>query len=187
MLLTLLVAYSLRLMAAQVEGNTAAVATFTQHTDAFVTLGKASASREHKLIFAVQQRNTDKLPGMLLAVSDPASPSYGKHLTRSEVATLTADPAATAAVVAFLTGTAGVRVIKASLHGEYVTAIAPLAVWGQMLATAFVRVGEVGTGGGRSAVRCLQYTLPPPLRSIVATIFNTVQVRPCLEASCSFP
>jgi len=185
LLLAMMVMVWLLAVGAETPSGTTARATFTIHTDAFALLGKASGTLQHRLIFAVQQRNTAQLEQLVLAVSDPTSPSYGQHLTRSEVATLTADPAATAAVLAFLNRTAGVRLVKVSLHGEYVVAVAPLAVWEELLTAAFFRVGDAtatgsGSGGGsggsaRSAVRCLQYTLPPPLRGLVATVFNTVQ------------
>ena len=67
-------------------------------------------TKNHTVVFAVQQLNLDKLEEELIAVSTPGSPKYMKHWTRDDVAKLTANPNATAKVRAFLTQTGVVSI-----------------------------------------------------------------------------
>ena len=72
------------------------------------------------LIFAVKQQNLQKLETTLLAVSDPASTSYGEHLTHDEVHQMTANPAASQAVKDW-SNAHGLTFQASSSHDEYLT------------------------------------------------------------------
>ena len=51
----------------------------------FVPLHPASPESTVTLTFALPPNNSDGLHAALMDVSDPASPKYGKHLSKSEV------------------------------------------------------------------------------------------------------
>ena len=51
----------------------------------FVPLHAASPDATVTLTFALPPTNIDGLHAALMDVSDPASPNYGKHLSKSEV------------------------------------------------------------------------------------------------------
>lgn len=53
-------------------------------------VGRANPNDRLELTIAVRQSNVDLLEEKLLSVSDPRSPAYGRHLSREEVASLTA-------------------------------------------------------------------------------------------------
>ena len=51
----------------------------------FTSLGPASPDQTLKLRFALSQTDPEGLISALYDVSDPASPNYGKHLSKVEV------------------------------------------------------------------------------------------------------
>jgi len=58
--------------------------------EGFGLLGDASPSDSVQLVFALKQSNVDKLEELLYKVSTPDSPSYGQHLSLSQVRDLVA-------------------------------------------------------------------------------------------------
>ncbi len=58
--------------------------------DAWRPVSRADPDQRIKLTFAIKQQNLGELELALMAVSDPASPNYGQHLTRDEVDALVA-------------------------------------------------------------------------------------------------
>ena len=91
----------------------------------------------HEVIFVTKERNSEELTRIFHDVSDPDSPNYGKYWTSEQVADLTANQPARDAIVSYLTATAGVEIMKQTLHGEMITARAPVAVWERMFHTEF--------------------------------------------------
>lgn len=84
----------------------------------------------------------------------------------------------------------GIISIKSSKYEEFITAVAPVAVWEKIMETKFILVANVKgktanekiklIAGGefqnvKKAVRTLQYKLPKVLRGHVTTVLNTVQ------------
>ncbi|KAI9742526.1 MAG: hypothetical protein M1818_003666 [Claussenomyces sp. TS43310] len=59
-----------------------------QHDAKWIRRGEAPAGATMPVRIAINQRNLDRGHDMLMEVSDPSSPNYGKHLTASEVADL---------------------------------------------------------------------------------------------------
>jgi tripeptidyl-peptidase-1 len=57
----------------------------------FVNSGAAPAAKELTLRVALKPNNIAGLETALYAVSDPASPLYGQHLTAEEVCSLSAN------------------------------------------------------------------------------------------------
>ena len=90
----------------------------------------------------------------------------------------------------YLQNLEGIVSIKSSKYEEFITAVAPIAVWEKMLETKFILVANVkGKTANekiklisgdykniiKKAVRTLQYKLPKVLRGHVTTVLNTVQ------------
>ena len=128
-------------------------------------------AKNHTVVFAVQQLNLDKLEQELIAVSTPGSPEYMKHWTRDEVANLTANPNATAKVVAFLTTQPGVVSIQQTLYGEYITAVAPVSTWGEMFNATFARYRNYKTR--QTVMRTPDnITIPDAIAEHVMLVYN---------------
>lgn len=140
----------------------------------FTQLGQAVPTVEHEVIFVVKQKNLDKLETILYEVSDPKSPKYGNHLTRAQVAELTANPEATESVKKFL-NEHGVNVVKTTPHGEYITAKAPIATWESLFSTKFYNF-QHEEKSTKPVVRALEYSLPKDLLSAVEGVYGTTQL-----------
>ena len=98
---------------------------------------KANDEQYHEVVFAVKQRNLDRLERILSEVSNPKNEAkYGKYLTRKDIADLTANPKATEAITNFLLEN-GATITKKTRYGEYVTARAKVSTWEKLFATEF--------------------------------------------------
>jgi tripeptidyl-peptidase-1 len=129
----------------------------------------------HELVFAVRQNNLPELERILLDVSDPASANYGKHLTHKQVHELTANPAATRAIVQFC-NEHGLSVKNTSAYGEYVTVHAPVATWNGLLGTRFVQLYRAQRNIVQSVVRSTSYTMPSELVEHVYHVLGAVEL-----------
>lgn len=151
-----------------------------QGRDDFERVGYADSNEMHEVVFAVQQRNLDRLEQILQEVSDPKHKSFGKHLNRQQVADLTANPQATEFVVSYLKQN-GVTELKPTPYGEYIKAKAPVAVWSKMFATTFYTFKHVA-GKMPNIIRATHYSLPSDLQAHTKAVFNTVQLPPLMNS-----
>lgn len=130
----------------------------------------------HELVFAIQQLNMDKLLLVLEDISNPASENYGNHMSAASVAALTANPTAASAAIAYLNEN-GATVVSESLYGEYVTAIAPVAVWNKVLQTKFYAFQQTQIDGSiEKLVRSEHYHVPIELDEHILCVLNTIQM-----------
>ena len=150
--------------------------------DDYTRIGRADAEATHEVVFAVKQNNLDALKEKFYEVSNPKSASYGKYLSRKEVAELTANPDATARIVSFLNAR-GAKVTKRTRHGEYITVEAPVSMWEDIFNTQFMTFKHTpgfaasnSTTAHRELFRALDYSLPAELADHVHSVFNTVQL-----------
>ncbi|EIW56212.1 subtilisin-like protein [Trametes versicolor FP-101664 SS1] len=137
----------------------------------FFNTGPAPAEETLKLRFALAQSTPYAIVDALYKVSDPKSPQYGQHLSKSEVEKLVApSSAAVDAVNAWLQ--------QNSLNG---TALSPSGDWvgfevpvgkANTLFNANFSVFEHGTSG-KQAIRTMLYSLPPSLQGHVDLIHPT--------------
>ena len=111
-------------------------ASLSSRTD-LIRNARALPEVTHEVIFVTKERNSEELTRIFHDVSDPDSPNYGKYMTSEQVADLTANLPARDAIVSYLTATTGVEIMKQTLHGEMITARAPVAVWERMFHTEF--------------------------------------------------
>ena len=134
---------------------------------------RAASGARHTLLFAVRERNVGAmLTETLLAVSDPESSRYGKHLTFDEVGALTSKPEATSCVHAYLHAI-GADLVSTTPHGEFVRASHTVATWERELDTQFHLYEHEVRG---AIVRTREYTLPVALSECVTFIGYTSQL-----------
>lgn len=142
-------------------------------------VGYPAASAEHEVVFAVSQKNLDTLEKILFQVSDPKNEKYGKFLSRQEVANLTSNAAGTEHVSKFLNQN-GVRIVKSTPHGEFITASAPISQWERLFATTFYTFAQ--SGAKKPVTRAHHYSIPAEIEEYVSAVFNTVQLPPRLPS-----
>eukprot|EP00981_Chlorochromonas_danica_P013801 scaffold6861_cov248-Ochromonas_danica.AAC.4 len=143
--------------------------------DDYVRKQQADTEKFHEVVIAVKQKNMDQINRILMEVSDPTNPKYGKYLTRREVGAITANRDGTAAVQQFLEAQ-GVTVIRTTPYGEYITALAPISLWQKLFATTFYEFEHVEKK--TSVPRALHYSVPTDISAHVEAVFNTVQLPP---------
>ena len=130
----------------------------------------------HEVTFVIRQRNMLELTSILNDVSDPASANYGHHMTKEEVAALTSNLEARDAVMSHLTASSASFVTE-TLHGEYITASAPISVWERMFNTQFFMFHQSQDSRTfREVVRAESYSIPIGLQPYVDGVFNTIQI-----------
>ena len=135
-------------------------------------LGKPNNLQQHTVVIAIHQNNIDKLQGILEDVSDMNSPNYGKHLTGEEVASMTADPLKTKAVIEHFTGK-GAELVEQTANGEYITMRAPVGLWEETFSAAFE---EVELASGERLLRSRSYSIPEELSVYIASVGHILQV-----------
>jgi len=137
-------------------------------------LGVPDASEEIELVFRAQESNTEQLEQLALDVSNPASPNYGKYLTKEQIDALTANPEAVVKIRAFLDALAAGGVTYDVVDDATIKARGPVATWEVALDTTFSRYAT-GTASDNVIVRADKYSLPTAVAPFVAAVFNTVQ------------
>lgn len=117
-----------------------------------------------------QKLTVQELDRQLLEVSDPRSSKYGKHLSRADVAFLTANQKATNSVSAILKSIRGVEVQKVTTYGEYITAKASIQVWEQLFKSKFYSFYT----NGYVVNRMKEYHIPNCLATLLTTTFGAI-------------
>lgn len=141
----------------------------------------APKEQRHRVIFAVKQKNMDKLTRTLYDVSDPNSANYGRHWTKQQVGEFTTNPEAYEAVIAYLQGIPGTEIIKVTPFKEYITVDAPVHAWEDMFQTKFhfyklsKSFHERDPENDKVIIRTTEYSLPRELTAHVFAVFNIVQ------------
>jgi len=124
------------------------------------------------------KENNDALSEMLMKVSEPSSPLYGKHLTKEEVDKLASNPDAQAAVatwIAQLESKGAVVQHTDVSSASHITLSAPISVWNDALGCTFYDF--VNADHTPSTIsRATEYYLPEEVSTSVAMIHNVVQL-----------
>lgn len=84
------------------------------------------------VVFAIKQRNIDLLRSKLDEVSYPSSPSYGKHLSKEEVASITSNKVACAAAKTFLLSVADLSIVHETEFCDYLIVDGSIDTWVQL-------------------------------------------------------
>jgi len=131
----------------------------------------------HQIVIALKQNNLDYLEAFVHRVSDPSSDNYGKYLSRNEVGELTRNDVALNAVKNYLR-TNNIFEYEETLYGEYVTAIASLERWEELLSAKFMPYKHLASG--ELYFRSTTLDLHPSLLEHIFAIYNVVDL-PFLE------
>ena len=131
----------------------------------------------HEVMFAVQQKNVDRLTRLLHQISDPDSKNYGNHRTRIEIEEVTSNPESRNFLLQFLHD-AGATTTSESIFGEYISAQAPVSLWEKMFNTQFFKFHHISENSDDvvELVRAEMYSVPTALHEHVASVFQTVQM-----------
>jgi len=143
-------------------------------------MDRAPSDMLHKVLFAVKEQNMDQLEELLLDRSSPHSPNYGKWLSGDEVRQLTMNKKAVQKVTQSLVQ-AGAQILRTSLGGEFVTAVATIQIWEQLLQCEFYlheRSGQEGTYIAADA-----YSVPSHLRGHLQGALRVLEVSPIQDRS----
>eukprot|EP01051_Picozoa_sp_SAG22_P024062 SAG22_NODE_6497_length_847_cov_0.695187_1_plen_191_part_01 len=125
-------------------------------------------------LVALTERNGPELRKVALAVSDPASPSYGRHLNAAQLDALTAPaPEHAAAVAAWLGGTSGCTALAGApqkLLARVQRVHCSVEAAERLLQTSFVTLYHPASGG--RVLRAAAYEIPAHLEGAIAAIFG---------------
>ncbi|KAJ7111426.1 family S53 protease [Mycena epipterygia] len=142
----------------------------------FVDSGIAPAATELTLRIGLRPNNITGLEAALYAVSDPASPLYGQHLTAEEVSQFVRPTEQTVSAVSEWLLENGIS-SKAIAHaGETLQIVIPVVKANQILSTQFSVFTHVETG--ITSIRTLEYSIP-------STLFHHIDfVHPTTSFTC---
>lgn len=136
---------------------------------------RTTSSQKHEVMFAIKQQNLENVHKILMDVSDPNNINYGKHLTREELASLTANLEATKVLQTYL-NINGATIIKKTKNGDYITASAPIAIWEKLFNAEFFDFVNHDTKTPVIYARALEYSIDEELIPYVEAVFHTVQL-----------
>lgn len=118
----------------------------------------------------------DDLIKTLHDVSDPSSRNYGKHMSSEQVAAMTMNPAARDAIADHL-NEIGATITSETLNGDFISASAPVSVWGKAFNTEFFLFHlEQPSGKVEEIVRAESYYVPKALHMHVDCVLNTIEI-----------
>jgi len=138
---------------------------------------RAKPTERIELLFAIKQKNLDKLEKTLYDVSDPRSKNYGKHLTLEEVGQLVSDPVAEKAVRLWLRG-AGIpeRDLYTTKNKDFIRATISVRVAERLFSTEFFNF--VSTTEKKSIIRTLRIFVPNFILLHLDLVSGTTQFPP---------
>ena len=133
----------------------------------------ADQSSPIHLTFLLQQQNVDRLEAALTAASDPASPTFGQHMSNEAVHALVApSPMAYRRVVEFLRSH-GLDPTNATINGDMLSVRTRVGIAERLLECNY---HEYTHADGTTALRTPRYSLPAAVAAAVAAVAPTVQL-----------
>lgn len=136
---------------------------------------RAPAAAHHECTFHLNNPNAKLLEDILQKVSDPRSPSYGKHLSKEEVDKLSHNLLGEQAVISFLS-TISPAITITSKTASSITASGPISEWEKALHTEFHEVINIEENPERVLLRTKAYFLPDSVANHVLMVSGTVQM-----------
>lgn len=143
------------------------------HASAWARVGRANGSSRISLTIAVRQSNLDALEELVLRVSDPESPAYGKHLTLEQVNALVAPRAESTEKVRDFLGARNVTSCESSASGDFVRCQVTVAEAEVLLEAEYYLYKHTKTG--LTATRTSSYSLPADISGHVDFVSPTVR------------
>ncbi|KAI0331456.1 subtilisin-like protein [Cubamyces sp. BRFM 1775] len=145
----------------------------------FVPLHPAVSTSTLQLTLVLPSTNIDGLHAALYDVSDPKSPNYGKHLSKSDLTPLcqveafvVPKPESVRAVTAWL-AQHNIDAEAASPSGDMIRINVPVSTANELLAANFTEFKDKDTGA--TLTRTLSVTIPEDVESHLQYIYPTTQ------------
>jgi tripeptidyl-peptidase-1 len=132
---------------------------------------QASENDVLDLVFIIKPKNTDELERIVLDVSNPKSPNYGKHMTKIDIDNLTINREGIEAFMNYVSRISDLHVTRSV--GGHIHATASVKSWQELLNTKFYVFTE--SERNQSVVRTTEYYLPVEIATHVECVLNTVQ------------
>ncbi|KAJ7111425.1 family S53 protease-like protein [Mycena epipterygia] len=137
----------------------------------FVDSGIAPAATQLTLRIGLRPNNISGLETALYAVSDPASPLYGQHLTAEEVAEFVRPTNETLFVVSEWLSDNGISSTPVTPAGDILQIVIPVAQANGLLSTEFSVFTYTETG--KTSIRTLEYSIPAVLQGHIDFLHPT--------------
>ena len=132
----------------------------------------AAAAAQVAFAVAVRERNRAEVARVALAVSDPRSAAYGRHLTAGEVKALSAPSAEDASAVRrWIASESGCEVVAARTTDRLVHASCTVAATSRLFKTSFQRLVNLETQQ-RAILASSDITVPEHVKAAVAAVFG---------------
>lgn len=137
-------------------------------------LGRADPDVQHTIGFGILQKNQDRLQQVLMEVSTPGNPNYGKHWTKEQLDELTRNQEGHDRVLAVLQSMPDVEIERETRNGGYIYAKAPIRVWENLFQTEFFvfKADHIHD----SVIRCKVIHIPASMQGDVAIVLNTIEL-----------
>lgn len=148
-------------------------------------VGRAKSSELIELTFAVKQTNLNLLQDLVLAVSDPDSPSYGNHMSLEAVNELIAPSRASIRAVEDHLERHGIRGCDGSINQDFIMCVVPIRQAEAVLNATYHEFTHATTSNV-SVLRAMRYSLPADVAAHVDFVAPTVRfptVRPRYQLS----
>ncbi|KAI0693673.1 family S53 protease [Cerioporus squamosus] len=139
----------------------------------FVPLHPSSSNSSVTLTLALPPTNIDGLHAALYDVSDPASPKYGRHLSKAEVEAFVAPKAESVKAVTDWLATHNVKPQVVSSSGDMLCIEIPVSTANSLLSVNFTQFLDQTTNA--TLIRTLSMTVPTDVQDHVRFIFPTTQ------------
>ena len=125
----------------------------------------------------------ERLEATVLAVSDPSSPQYGRHLSLTQVQDLVAPPPRAIETVKAWLQSAGIspRQMRASSNGDFVSGLVPARTLQRLLGVPLVRF-HCGDENATAAMTIIRTERAPRLPAHVQELVDFVSPGPRLPA-----
>mmetsp|Transcript_21927 Transcript_21927/g.21212 ORF Transcript_21927/g.21212 Transcript_21927/m.21212 type:complete len:770 (+) Transcript_21927:254-2563(+) len=137
---------------------------------------RVDSNRVHEVMFATKQLNMEELREKLLDISDPLSINYGKHMTKDEVHSMTANPTANLKIKEYLT-VKGAQILTETPSGEFISARGSIQVWEEIFKTEFFSFNHIRAENDvKEVLRAEQYSIPLVLKDYIDAVFGTVDM-----------
>lgn len=134
-------------------------------------IGRASPETMHECTFHLKNPRQADLEALVLQISDPKSPMYGKHMTKDQVQEMTRNVEGEHALELFLQNI-GATITKKMTSA--ITATAPVSVWEQAFHTELHRIQSPAIN--HELVRARDYSLPKEVAPFVQLITNLIDL-----------
>ena len=141
-----------------------------------VKQARAAHDSIHEVVFVLPQKSLVELTIRLHDISDPESLNYGQHMTKENVVSQTFNQESHDAVVTYLELQHAI-VTSDAISGEYVTAVATIAVWEKMFSTEFYTFQQMDESEHiTEVVRTEQYWIPREINLHVESVLRTIDI-----------